>query len=206
MFITVSRQYAAGGSLVARRVAETLGWTFVDNAFVEELAARSGYTREQVAALDERVPSFFERFLQSSALSLPEYVATTPGALDEPEAERLARLSRELVKELGRRDRLVMVGRAAAAILAREQGAIHVRVVASRDRRLRTAVERLGVDPERAASVLDAADTNRDRYHREYYDRDWNDPVHYHMVLNTELLGADGAADLVVHYARALGW
>jgi hypothetical protein len=30
--------------------------------------------------------------------------------------------------------------------------------------------------------------------------------VNYHMILNTQLLGNDGAADLVVARAKALGW
>jgi hypothetical protein len=38
------------------------------------------------------------------------------------------------------------------------------------------------------------------------FGRDWSDPVNYHMVLNTELLGCEGAADLVIARARALGW
>ena len=81
-----------------------------------------------------------------------------------------------------------------------------MRVVASRECRLRTAVERLGVEPKEAEAVLADHDYNRDRYHQEYYDRDWNDPVHYHMTLNTELLGVDGAIALVVSHARTLGW
>ena len=206
MFVTISRQYAAGGSQVAKVVAASLGWDVVDNEFLDELAARSGYSPDEVAELDERVPSFLERFAQSTALSFPEYLATAPGALEEPGAEKLARISRDLVAELGRRDRMVMVGRAAAAVLARESGAIHARVVASRAHRIRAAIERLGVDPAEAEVILDDTDRNRDRYHREYYDRDWNDPVNYHLVLNTELLGVEGAARLIVAHARSLGW
>lgn len=207
MFITISRQYAAGGSQVASFVAEKLGWDVVDNAFFDELSERSGLSREEVAELDERVPTFLERFAQSTALSFPEYLASTPDALEEPHAEKLARISRDLVAELGRRDRMVMVGRAAAAVLARESGAIHVRVVASREYRIQAAIERLGADPREAGAVLDDKDRNRYRYHREFYDRDWNDPELYHMVLNTELLGgSERAADLVAAHARALGW
>ena len=207
MFVTISRQYAAGGSKVASMVAQELGWDVVDNAFLDELAARSGYSIEEVEEFDERVPTFLERFAQSTALSFPEYLATTPDVLEEPGAEKLARISRDLVSELGRRDRMVMVGRAAAAVLARESGAIHVRVVASRAYRVKAAIERLGADPSEAEAILDEKDHNRDRYHREYYDRDWNDPELYHMVLNTELLGgAERAAQLVVAHARTLGW
>ena len=38
MFITISRQFAAGGSQVARQVAEELDWRVVDDAFIEEIA------------------------------------------------------------------------------------------------------------------------------------------------------------------------
>ena len=207
MFVTISRQYAAGGSAVAQEVARALGWDVVDNEFMDALADRSGYSREEVAELDERVPTFLERFAQSTALSFPEYLATTPGALEEPGAEKLARLTRELVEELGRRDRMVMVGRAAAAVMGRDTGAIHARIVASRPYRLQSAIQRLGADPAEAESVLDDVDYKRDRYHRQYYDRDWNDPELYHMILNTEILGGpEAAARLVIAHARSLGW
>src|SRR5690606_27037808 len=68
MIITLSRQFMAGADKVAQRLAEALGWTVVDDAFIEALAERSGYDPEDVRGLDERVPTFMERFAQSSAL------------------------------------------------------------------------------------------------------------------------------------------
>jgi cytidylate kinase len=53
---------------------------------------------------------------------------------------------------------------------------------------------------------MDDTDAQRRRYHREHYGRDWDDPVHYHMILNTGLLGLDGAAETIVHAARRRGW
>ena len=63
--------------------------------------------------------------------------------------------------------------------------------------RLRGLTEHFGVDD---------TDKMRARYTREYYRRDWNDPVHFHMVLNTAALGLDGATEAVVGRARVLGW
>lgn len=206
MFITLSRQYAAGGSEIARMVAEDLEWTVVDNAFVDQLSERSGFDAEEVAGLQERVPGFLERLARSSALSLPEQLLSAPEAIEDPAELKLARITQELVSELGRRDRMVMVGRAAAAVLAREQGALHVRLVAPEATRLRTAIERLQVPAEEAPTLLAESDRNRERYHLEYYGRDWNDPANYHIVLNTGLLGYRGSADLIVSRARALGW
>jgi cytidylate kinase len=206
MFITISRQYAAGGSEVARLVAEALGWTVVDDDFVTRLSERSGFTQDDVAGLEERVPTFFERMAQSTALSFPEYLSSSPELLEQPDAVKLAKISRELVAELGRNDRMVFVGRASAAVLARATDVLHVRLVASEGYRIRHAIEHLGVPEADAAKVLDTTDRNRERYHRELYGRDWNDPVLYHLVLNTELLGTDGAAGLIVARARALDW
>jgi cytidylate kinase len=79
-------------------------------------------------------------------------------------------------------------------------------VVAPREWRIRAAAERLGVPPAEAATITDDTDRNRARYHRQYYERDWNEPASYHMLLNTAALGLDGAAEVIVGRARALGW
>jgi cytidylate kinase len=206
MFITISRQFAAGGSRVARRVAEELDWTVVDDAFIETIAQRTGYDPEDIAGLEERVPSFMERFAQSSAASMPEYQVASSSWLEEPELVRLARVTRDVVEELGRHDRVVLVGRAAAAVLARERDAIHARLVAPVAYRVQQAIDRLGIPQKQAAAHLREIDENRARYHREFYDRDWNDPVNYHFVLNTEALCPEGAAQVIIGRARHLGW
>ncbi len=206
MIITLSRQYMAGASEVASLIAEGLGWEVIDDGFVEEVAARSGYTIEDVRNLEERVPTFLERFAQSSALSFPEFLISVPSAIDEPEAMKLAHVTRDFLEELKRRTRVVLVGRAAAAVLSREKNVLHARLVASLAHRTLETMRKYDLDQEAARDDIEEHDTNRERYHREFYDRDWNDPVNYHMVLNTELLGLEGAADLIIHRARAIGW
>jgi hypothetical protein len=55
--ITISRMFGSGGSDVAARVADTLGWSLLDNALVDRVAARLGRTPVEVKAIEERVPS-----------------------------------------------------------------------------------------------------------------------------------------------------
>jgi cytidylate kinase len=206
MLITISRQYMAGGSDVARRVAEALGWTVVDDALIDTVAERSGFAPEDVQSLEETVPSFLERFAQSSALSSPENLLSTPSAINEPATLELAHVTRNVIEELARQDRLVFVGRAAAAVLASEREAIHVRLVASLESRVQGAMRQLDLAEEEARSEVEERDRGREQYHMELFGRDWSDPVNYHIVLNTELLGRDGAAELIVARARSLGW
>lgn len=206
MVITISRQYMAGGSDVAARVAEALGWTVIDDALIDAVAERSGFSPEDVQSLEESVPSFMERFAQSSALSSPENLLSTPNAIDGPATVKLAHVTREVIEELGRQDRLVFVGRAAAAVLTSERDVIHVRLVASLEFRVHEAIDRLGLGEQEARSEVEERDRGRELYHKELFGRDWSDPVNYHLVLNTEVLGRAGAAQLVVARARSLGW
>jgi cytidylate kinase len=208
MLITISRQYGAGGSEVARRVAAALGWRVVDNELVEEVAARAGLPREDVAEREERVPSFAERLARTLAASSPElFAAPAPGGtIPKLQEDDLVRITETVVEEVAAKGRVVLVGRAAPAVLAREDNSLHVKLVAPRSYRIQAAAERLGVDPEKAAEILDETDAMRERYLRQFYRRNWNDPVNYHMVLNTGVLGPDGATEVIVGEARRRGW
>jgi cytidylate kinase len=207
MLITISRQFGAGGAAVAAKVAAALGWRVVDNELVERVAARAGLAPEEVASREERVPTFIERLAQTVVAGTPElFLPPEPGAVPGPTESHLVRITERVVEEIASEGRVVVVGRAAPAVLAREPGALHIQIVAPRAHRIRAAAERLGVSPEEAARVMDDTDKMRARYHREYYDRDWADPVNYHMVLNTGALGLDGAARVVVRRAEELGW
>jgi len=206
MHITISRQYAAGSSEVARRIAEQLGWTVLDDELIDRVADRSGLSREEVEELEERTPTFMERVAQTNALAFPDMMLGPTELVSEPDQAKIARITRSVIEELGQSSRLVLVGRAAAAVLSRRTDALHVRLVASREWRIRRAVERLQVPETKAAAFVDERDRNRLQYHREFYGRDWRDPVNYHMTLNTERLGFDGAASAVVAAAHSLGW
>jgi cytidylate kinase len=206
MLITVSREYAAGGSEVARLVADGLGFELVDNEFIQQVAERAGLPPEEVADLEEKPLSFLDRFFRSAVMSAPELFPMIPEATEALEERTLIKATRRIVTELAKRGRVVLVGRAAAMVLAREHDVLHVRVVAEREFRIGVAMNAFGFSREQAVRTLDETDRNRARYHREYYQRDWADPLNYHMVLNTGILGFEGTAELVIARARRLGW
>jgi cytidylate kinase len=208
VLITISRQYGAGGSAAAARVAEALGWRVVDNELVERVAVRAGLAPQDVAEREERVPTFIERLARTIVAATPELVVPPQagGTVEDLGEADLVRATERVVQEIAQEGRVVFVGRAAPAVLARERDALHVRLVAPRDHRILVAAERLGMSAEDAARVVDETDRMRARYHREYYQRDWGDPANYHMTLNTMALGIDGAAEVIVREAQRRGW
>lgn len=215
--VTITRQYGAGGSAVALRVADALGWTLIDNEFVQQVAARAHLPVATVAAQEERVPSLMQRLVRTLASPSPEAfvpaggpgpAATAVATEDEPTEEQIVRVTERVIAEAAQHGRVVLVGRGAQAVLggASPDAALHVYVVAPRDARVRTVMERLAAREREAGQTIDATDADRDRYVQRWYRRRRQDPANYHIVLNTGWLGYDGAAALVVAAATSRGW
>jgi len=205
--ITITRQYASGGSEIARLVAEALGWEVIDNEFVDQVAERAGLPAAEVAQLEERAPGLLERLARTLAVASPElFLASAAAPPVERDEATIVQVTERVIAEAAAHGRIVLVGRGAQAVLARRPDALHVYVVASKPWRMQLAVERLGVDPARAEQVVDETDRQRDQYVKTYYKRQRHDFVNYDLVVNSERLGLDGAAAVVVSEARRRGW
>jgi cytidylate kinase len=202
MLITISRQYGSGGSAIAQRVAEALDWKLVDNELVERVANRAGLSMEEVVQREERAPSFIERLARVLASATPELFPPPSGTVLEQSEQDLVRITEAVVADIAAEGNVVLVGRSAPAVLDRADGALHVKLVASPAFRIRATVTRFGLDSKDAERIMRETDSNRERYHRDYYNRDWNDPLNYHLTLNTERLGLEGAADVIVAEVR----
>lgn len=206
--VTITRQYASGGSEVARLAAGRLAWTLIDNEFVEQVARLAGLSPEEVSRREERAPSVLERLARTLAVASPEMFISTAGAPPPVEADEatLVKMTERVIAEAAREGHAVLVGRGAQALLAARGNALHVYVVASKPWRRELARERLGVDAAHADKVLAETDQQRDRYVKTYYSRDRQEVTAYDLVLNTERLGFEGAAAVIAAEVERRGW
>jgi cytidylate kinase len=205
--ITITRQYASGGSDIAQLVALDLGWTVVDNEFVDEVARLAGVPAAEVAKQEERAPGLLERLARTLASASPEmFIAATGAPQVQAEEAAIHKMTERVIAEAAAQGRVVLVGRGAQSVLAQRPDALHVYVVASKPWRMKLAVERLGADPAKAEKVVDDVDRQRDQYVRTYYGRTRHDPANYDLVLNAERLGFEGAAKLIVAEVKRRGW
>lgn len=206
--VTITRQYASGGSEIARLVVERLGWTLIDNEFVDQVARLAGLSHDEVARRDERAPGLLERLARTLAVASPEMFISTGGSPPPVEAdeELVLKMTERVIEEAASEGRVVLVGRGAQAVLATRANALHVYVIASKPFRRKVAVERLGVDPANADKVIEETDQHRDQYVKTHYGRDRQDLRQYDFVLNAERLGFDGAAEVIVEEVKRRGW
>ena len=205
--ITVTRQYASGGSDVARLVAAQLEWDVIDNEFVAAVARRAGLPPDEVAQREERAPGLLERIARTLAAASPElFVASATIPAVEQDEATIVQVTERVIAEAAAHGRMVLVGRGAQAVLAQRPDALHVYVVAPKPWRMRLAVERLGVSEADVDHVVDETDRQRDQYVKTYYGRHRQDLTNYDLIVNTARLGIDGAAGLVVAEARRRNW
>jgi cytidylate kinase len=199
--LTVSRLYGSGGSEVAGIVAEKLGWSLLDNAVVDAVAARMGLSVAEVQAREERVPSLVERLTAAMAMSSQEWVSPM-AAVKRPTDEQLIEVTHRIIDEAIARGPLVVVGRGTQEMLAEREDTLHVFCYAPRKALITRTMQREGLSAEEAARLVDDTNKQRDQWVRLHWERDRRAHENYDLSVNTERLGIDGAADLIVIAAR----
>jgi cytidylate kinase len=206
--VTITRQFGSGGSSVAQKVAQALGWTVIDNEFVEAVAQKAGLPVETVAAHDEKAPSVMQRLVRALAAAAPEEFVPGGAGPEEPTEEAIVRVTGRVIAEAAQGGRVVLVGRGAQAVLAqaRPEEALHAYIVAPLEQRIGAVMQRLKLDAKLAQQMIDKTDADRDRYVEKWHGRKRQEPTHYHLVLNTGFLGYDAAAEQIVVAVTRRGW
>jgi cytidylate kinase len=200
--ITISRMYGSGGSEVAERVAQALGWALFDNAMIDAVAERSGLTVAEVSAQDERVPSMAERVAAALSLASPEMMPPVPSGPMETTEERIVAVTRRVIEEAVQIGPAVFVGRGAQCLLAERSDALHVFCFAPRSALRAYAMEKFNVGMAEADRRVTEMNKQREHYVKRHWNRNWLAHENYHLCINTAWLGLDGSAELVVEAAR----
>lgn len=199
--LTLSRLYGSGGSEVAALVAKRLGWSLLDNAVVDAVAARIGLSVAEVRDREERVPSLVERLTSAMAMGSQEW-ASPMAAAKRPTDEQLIEVTRHIIDEAIARGPVVVVGRGAQAMLAEREDALHVFCYAPRKALIARTMQREGVGIEEATRLVDSTNKERDQWVRLHWERDRSAHENYDLSVNTERLGIEGSAQLIESAAR----
>jgi cytidylate kinase len=183
--VTLSREFGAGGSAIARRVAEALGFTLWDDELTHHLAQRAGAHPRYVRAVDERARDLLDDVISTSLLGSPI------------SGSAYRTLLVRTVREIGQRGAAVIVGRGANFLLPPEQG-LRVRVVCPFKERVVRVAQRETLDLASAERRIREQDVERARFVRKLCEEDVGDPSHYDLVVNTRELDEEQAAVVIL--------
>lgn len=192
--ITIGREFGAGGAEVGKRVAKELGLEYYDKDIILKTAmAGKNLDPEQVRRWDERVPKNF-----GFAQSLFDFY-------NKPLEEELWKAQRDAIRELANRESCVIVGRNSDYILKEFDHCLNVFIHAGYEWRVRRMTAIMDQVPaDQVAGDVKAVDKARRKYCEYYTNRVYGDARNYDLTLNTEKLGIDKAAELILTAAEKL--
>jgi CMP/dCMP kinase len=215
MIITISRQLGSQGDEIATRIVAGLDLEFVDRVYVRGAAREAGIAEALLQRLlYEGQPSVAADILNSlgaprtqkevSAQSVSPLLNVFAPMLP-PTAmtlEEAAHTIGDVIRQVAARDNVLVLGQAGQVLLKDHLRACHVQLIAPLDVRVERVARRDRVSAAVARRRVRASDDARATFLARYYGVRWQDPLLYHLVINTGLTSVEDAVSLITHAAR----
>ncbi len=201
--VCVSHATGSGGEEIGKQVARQLGYLYVDEEIVARAAAQGGLEPRDIADEEHR-RSFAGRLLEVLAEGGGDAWTFGAGAAAAMEGLRPAdirALIRETVVQTTARGSVVIVAHAASYAVEPDPAKLRVLVTASPTTRAQRVSAKDTLDESQAARMVKEADAGRRDYLKRFYGVDRESPTDYDLVINTDVLSTEEAADIISRVA-----
>jgi cytidylate kinase len=190
--ITISRMCGAGGRTVASNLARHLqarlsaacAWTVFDKNLIEKVLEDHHLSKRIAQFVTEGHKSLWEDTLED-LLGL------------HPPTALLVKQTSETIWNLAEKGNVILVGRGANVVTSKLPTAFHVRLVGSVEKRIARLMEVYDFDYANAREFLKVQDAAKKRYLKDHFNQDIDDPLLYHLIINTDEISYENAAHLI---------
>lgn len=184
-FVTISREPGSGGAPIARAVAAKLGFAFIDEEIIDEIASSTKQRRAIIKAIDEKSRSRIEDIVHS--------ILNTEYVNDLTYISALVKV----VLAYALKGNVVILGRGANFITPFAKG-LHVNITAPYQVRVKRAMDFEGLGESEAKQVLAKIEKERRDFVRQYFKQDITKSNAYDLTLNTTYFRVNEACDVIV--------
>jgi len=190
--VTLSRQTGCGALVVAEKLAHYLqlhskraaAWTVFDRNLMDKVLE------------DHNLPAYLARFLPEDRISQLEDFLDEMFELHPP-VRTIVHQTAETLLKLAALGNVILIGRGGNVVTSRLPDVLHVRLVAPFEKRVEHAHKYYNMTRAGAHKFCLKEDQGRARYLKKYFNADINDPLLYHMVINTGEMNYDAAAKII---------
>ena len=194
--IAIEREYASGGREVGEKLAAKLKIPCYGQEILEKAAAKLKLPLESLTDAEENMTGSFLYGLVALT-NISSGKETDYLSLEQ----RLSGVEDEVIREMAK-ERCVIVGRAASALLADKKNVLKVFVHADYTARVNRAASKYGVDKKQAGAVLRRQDKRRANYFKVATGLEWKDGDIYHIFLNSGKIGIDNVVEILYGMAK----
>ncbi len=190
--ITISREFGCEAYPMAELLRQQLesrtkqSWTLMDKALLDEVAKNHNLSAQVLMNLGEK-----NRFLD-------EFLSTfSPRWKTDKDYYRL--LCKQIIA-LAEEGNVIIIGRGGAQVTQRMKNCYHFRMFASHSFKVASIAKRLSIEKAEAEVVVEKRQKERDRFIRDFLDRDPYDLNVYHLIFNNDRNSATRIAETIVEY------
>ena len=197
IIICVGRQFGSGGKSIATVLGRLLDIPVYDNELLTRAAQESGFSKDLFEGRDERksLLTLSNLFGGSGRFGLPE------NYLNDNE---IFRLQSEVIRDIAQKGSAIFIGRCSDYIL-RDMDTLSVFITAPMEDRIRRVASRRGISESEASSLIPKEDRTRETYYNYYTFGNWGMAGNYDLCIDSQLLGTEGTADMIIETAKRKG-
>ena len=196
--ITISRQIGAGGWTLGKRLSKRLGYRYVNEGMIIEVARKVGVSSGDVRAFEKEGATKLMRFIDRmvSRNFIDRLISDKYGYLHEKSYVEAVRL---VIQGLYKQGNMVIIGRGSQYILKGYKNAWHILLVAELGDRVRFLIKRYQLTEKEAQKAIEQRDEIRRRFLAFFSDKEsHDDPLSYDLVLNMSRLSVKATEQLIL--------
>lgn len=200
--ITIARELGSEGDKIADRLCQKLGCRRVDKEILSRVAQGAGVDVEAVLAKERRAGSR-PKLVSAEMTALYRKDPTAFRKQSTLDDQTYLQALQETMVRFAQTENTVIVGRGGQMILRDWPTALHVRLYAPLEARLRCLMERFGISEAEARQRLNRSDEQKRQYIRSmHHNADWSALKHYHLAINTATIAPEVAAEMILLAAQ----
>jgi cytidylate kinase len=195
--ITISRQFGAGGRSLGKMIADELGYRFLDDLIIQELAEKANVTTDSIKSMERTAGSMVSKIISGmlNRSYMERIIGAGKGYINE---EVYVELLRNVITTFAEEDNVVLLGRGGQYILKDHKGTFHILLISDMKHRIEFMQRYYDMSDERAKKAIQQGQIRRHNLYKKLHRRNYNDPDFYHLVLNMSKLSLEKALAIVI--------
>lgn len=195
MTITISREFGCEAYPAAEQLKKLLeemsgeSWALVDRSLIDEVASRHDLEAEFLHNLGKR-PRWLDDMLSSLSSKWKN------------ERDFFQLLAQKIVA-VASGGNVIIVGMGGAIVTQSMKNCLHFRIFASQEFKTASICRRARVSAAEAVAMIEKRQKAREKFVRDFLDRDINDLHHFHLLLNNDRNSAELMALTMAAYYQA---
>ena len=183
--ITIEREFGCGGSEIAAKLAELLGWKLWDHELTKEIARLTKSTPQAVEKREWKNDPAVYRVFKSFLRGAFEGALPPTDRLELLDARRIATVSELAINQALSGGPCVIVGRGSQYFLRNRKDVFRAFLYASRTFKIHRLIT-AGTPQEKAITEVDTIDRDRSAFVKKYLKLNWPEHHLYDAMFNTE--------------------